>query len=191
LRQSRCAWFLSAEPSHQEAHAFRRGSFTLLIEHGADVNLSDGNLAPLHEAALWNTSEEALLLILNGASIEARNGAGFSPLHFAAMHACYEVAELLLLHHADVNAEGIGVPDTIPAGQTPLHLAAGNKLNGTTHEIIKLIELLVKNGAEVNAVDEKGQTPLDLNLKRFPNPSVEDALRRLGAKRSNEIRELS
>lgn len=61
---------------------------------------------------------------------------------------------------------------------TPLHIAA---FNGN----IRLIRLLIENGADVNAVDEMGRTPLKMARSRF-NKEAEKILLEHGAKEEVE-----
>jgi ankyrin repeat domain-containing protein 17 len=87
-------------------------------------------------------------------------------------------AALLLDAGADVN-------QSIEAGDTALHVAAGAGL-------VPLIQLLADRGAQLDAVNQAGQTPLSLTLPRAPQPGrgggapgrpeAEALLRKLGAR---------
>ena len=65
------------------------------------------------------------------------------------------------------------------SGSTPLHDAA----QGAHKEIV---ELLIANGADVNAKDEDGLTPLDLAVRRHRDigNEIADLLRKHGGKES-------
>jgi len=70
---------------------------------------------------------------------------------------------------------GCSVNAAAEAKQTPLHLAA---LRGYTD----MAEVLLDHGADVNAVDCDGDTPLHLSLERqavFKNPMVKSTLQLL------------
>ena len=121
---------------------------------------------PVHLAAFYDQPESLALLIRAGAKVNQADSRGFAPLHWVAIRGATNAAAWLLKHKADVNQAVARVgpgrnlmmmgPDggTI-AGATPLHLAA---LSGE----INMVQLLIKSGADVNAVNERQQTPLDL-----------------------------
>ena len=77
---------------------------------------------------------------------------------------------------------GVPIMQTTDAGDTAVHAAASANEPAT-------IELLVSRGAEINAMNKAGQTPLSLTLPRksergpgFPGyPEAEAMLRKLGA----------
>ncbi len=149
---------------------------SLLIEAGADVNAKDDDgMTPL-TFAIWKsrTPEVVTLLIEAGADVNARDNLGMTPLMLAAsVSKTPEIVTLLIEAGADVNAKGNN-------GRTPLSWA-------TNPEIIKLlkeveatykllsacskghwpnypkadyIRVLIDEGANVNATDDNGDTPL-------------------------------
>lgn len=127
----------------QEDH---RSIVEYLVSVGAAVNL--------HLAAYLGDTAKAQSLIDSGADVNARDGNGWMPLHYAASHGQREVARLLIAAGADPNAEAQDkhYPEDVVGG-TALHLA----VRGTDQ---KMIELLLKGGADVNARDKQGETPL-------------------------------
>ena len=55
----------------------------MLVEHGADVNASDGwGAAPIHSAAVWGNADIVAYLIAHGANVNADDD-GASPLGYA------------------------------------------------------------------------------------------------------------
>ena len=71
LNISPLAW--SASHGHTEATR-------LLIENGADVNMTDDDgSTPLHSAAVFGRADVAKLLVENGANLQVRNGDGATP----------------------------------------------------------------------------------------------------------------
>jgi ankyrin repeat protein len=87
-----------------------------------------------------------------------------------------EAVQVLLDRHVDVNAAN-------EAGQTPLHFAALS--------MDSVVELLVKNGAKLDATDRQGRTPMDMangkggpgraGQAASPRQSTIELLRKLGA----------
>jgi ankyrin repeat protein len=81
---------------------------------------------------------------------------GTTALHLSATEGQYAISALLLQHDADVN-----LPNKV--GNLPLHLAANShKINS---ENIKLIELLASVMNNINAENDKKETPLDIAYK--------------------------
>jgi len=92
----------------------------------------------------------------------------FNPQLFAACARGDPVNTKKLLTKADVNSKDYG-------GRTPLHLACGCKSAGAK----KVVQLLLKNGADANAVDNLGMTPMDVAVK-IQNPSIRNLLEESG-----------
>jgi ankyrin repeat protein len=65
-------------------------------------------------------------------------------------------------------------------GSTPLHRAAG-----WGHK--EIVELLLAKGADLNAKDDVGTTPLDLTMN-FNQPQTADLLRKHGGKTGAELK---
>ena len=173
-------------PLHRAAnrseYQIRGEIMKLLLEHGANVNArdEDGD-TPLHSVGLWNIEnlEEKghpsfVEILLNyGADIQARNDNGDTPLHRAHKP---EIAKALLDNGANVNARN-------DEGLTPLHgkgaevtllllhygadIEAQSYYSGLTplHYAIILqnltaAEALLDSGANINTIDDIGQTAL-------------------------------
>ena len=83
-----------------------------------------------------------------------------------------EVKQCLILG-SDVNLRGLG-------NMTPLHRASQNG-----HE--EMVELLIENGADVNAMTDSGETPLDWAINRR-HVKLYPQIRKHGGKTSEELK---
>lgn len=121
----------------------------ILLSYGASIgSRDDRGQTPLHTAAGASAFESMRLLLNNGADVNAQDETGHTPLHVAALVGHAEGVALLISEGANVHARAIGA---IYGGETPLHWARGSA---------RVLELLVAAGADVNAVDDRGETPL-------------------------------
>ncbi|MGL4944336.1 MAG: ankyrin repeat domain-containing protein [Thermoguttaceae bacterium] len=136
----------------------------VLIDNGADVNANYGAQAPLYYAASGNTNPDIIkVLIDNGADVNAKisGSLGTTPLHAAAMsNRNPDIIKLLIDKGADISAQS--------TYGTPLHAAVlrSNKFNNN----LGVIEALIGNGADGNAKDSKGRTPLDIAKENKNTP---------------------
>ena len=111
-------------------------------------------------ASSSNSKKCMEFLISQGADIDTRNYNGYTALHFAAYSGAID-SLTYLLSLIDEKASSIDshllknitVDCRTIDGKTPLYLAASR---GNLHAV----EVLVHNGADVNACDSEGYTPL-------------------------------
>jgi ankyrin repeat protein len=138
----------------------------LLLAAGADVNAQtvDG-VTPLMASlgSPYSDTKISLALIRAGADVNIADSEGRTALWISVTESSDEVLEELLKRGANPNVQPktLGFP-----GYTPLHMAA---MNGAT----KMVELLVRHGADPGIVNSKGETPLDITNVKF------DGIRRI------------
>ena len=166
----------------------------LLLEHGADVHALDNNRAtPLHFISQCGNAGAAHVLIEHGAVLDTRNNEDSTPLHVASQCGNASVVRLLLEHGADIHVRnttdqtpqhlllamcsdeppdddivairffvdpGADVDAVDHTHTTLLHRASyrGN---------VKFVHLLLERGANINARNKMGHTPLHRVLFGF------------------------
>jgi serine/threonine protein kinase len=173
---------------------------TLLINHGADVNVglkSDNDMpgevalnegrseffkwefegaTPLHYAAgkyhRGGSSKLLKLLLDKGANVHAKDNQGRTPLQYAVV-AKERGNRIEVIKRLLSKGADINTQDNL--GRTPLHWAVISWFSPND-----FAELLVTKGAAVNVKDHEGKTPLDWAIANN-RPQLAEFLRKHGA----------
>ena len=136
----------------------------LLLEKGADAKALDAfKTTTLRGAAVGNDTETMRLLIEAGVDVNAADFPGLTPLAMAAgWNGNLRAVELLLAHGAKVNAVSAPVMG-LPSKNGPSEFGKLTALlMAAPFGPPELIGKLIEAGADVNAKDVRGMTPLML-----------------------------
>ena len=125
---------------------------TLLLNDANTEARSSHNATPLHNAAMKNSKETALLLLGYKADVDAKDVHCATPLHYAAERNHASIIQHLLDHGAEIDAK-------TQDGATALYLAAEN---GGEEAVTSLLS----DGANVEIGNEERLTPLDVAIRK-------------------------
>jgi ankyrin repeat protein len=189
-------------PLHDAARLGLAEIKTILIRAGTDVELSGfGGVHPLHSTAMAGQAKIVSILLASGAKVDSLDNTGRTPLlsfmsgdvveahtlialleggadpnlldgpvpfhalDYAAMNGRAQVADLLITFGANLDAK-----DNL-YGETPLHLAiyANTEVPGIHLDVV---QLLIERGADVNAKDKNGFTPMEYAKRHVPNAGL-------------------
>lgn len=132
-------------PLHESAAGGHEAATQVLLENGADANAKSNNGdTPLSAAASGGHDSVMRLLLRHGAEIDTPDSIGNTALVDACILKKSKMARLLISHGADTNPG---------CHQNPLHEAAAGGADD-------IVELLIKHGAELEARNAMGVTPL-------------------------------
>lgn len=109
----------------------------------------------------------------HGADIHASIDQGFTTIHLAAGSCNLELVLLLLINTADVHARvaredhsgGINAgPTSTVESNTPLRLTVASDHDASTGEPLEVLKALLDHGADIEANEGSGKTPLLLAI---------------------------
>ena len=133
-------------PLHVASRNGHLNAVSLLLDHGADLNMTDDRERTALCAAYVGRHLEVMRLLLGrGATADVHYDSYGLLTHDASYGGRVDAIRLLLQHNANVNA-------TSPRTKTPLHWAA-------EYGQANVAEVLIEHGADINALSDRG-TPL-------------------------------
>ncbi|XP_060534956.1 transient receptor potential channel pyrexia [Cylas formicarius] len=146
--------FAGSSPIHLAADLGHAQCLRIMLDvKGVNVNArtKEKEQTPLHLAAEGGYVDCVDVLLERGADVNPRNHRGQTPLHLAARAQAYDCVELLL-------RKGGADPNVADCDKRmPLHAAVGKAARS-----YDIIEILISYGADVNAKDQYGYTPLHI-----------------------------
>ncbi|HIN76088.1 MAG TPA: hypothetical protein EYM96_07865 [Rhodospirillales bacterium] len=150
------------------------------IDSLEDLNAVNNMLGdiPLHYAARKGQKEVTELLINKGADVNLQCENGYTALSKASNAVDKDTVALLINKGADPN-----IYDNL--GWGPLHSAAGS--GDFDDSSIKLLEILINGGANINALYAESVTPLDTATQYFEQPKTVSLLRKNAGKKGAEL----
>ena len=133
---------------HMAVHHIHADVVEVLIDAGADIEAKDENgRSPLHRASEKGAIAIVQLLIKAGAGVRVTDNNGATCLILAAYCGRIETVRYLVrLPEVDMNQRG-------SKGRTALHMAVH-------HIHADVVEVLIDAGADIEAKDENGHSPL-------------------------------
>ena len=169
-------------PLHYAIEAGSQETRQLLLDKGADVDITI--------ASILGMTDRVKDLLAKDPKLAHDSSKGHTPLEWAAWGERVDVARILLEHGARIRGEAIFIPaangsvtflrflldhganpnvrsggrnDAPQFDHTVLHAAVRMPF---TSDNTGVIELLIERGADVNALDEAGKTPLDRAIEK-------------------------
>ena len=135
-------------------------SDTYLKNISININTKNGRGETLfHFAAEYKNSKPLSYIINKCENLNETDMHGEAPLHRAALKGNVESAKLLLEWGAEVDALSV-------RHESPLMYACKGKQN------IDMIQLLIKHKANINLVNDEGETPLDICRNENASPKI-------------------
>ena len=188
---------------HHAASNGRLDIVQLLLKNGAEIDMRAKpyfGMTPLLLAIKNNSNDVATYLIEMGADLNDKDTSGWSSLHWALHRECLKLARIII-------SKGVNIHLTDSDGKTPIRMAVeygyedivdflykhGAVLNerekptmrtllhsAVINGYLNIAAMLITEGADVNAKDNNGKTPL-FYTKKYGHGKVGDLLEIHGA----------
>jgi ankyrin repeat protein len=141
----------------------------LLLKYGALPNWAPSDITPLHAAARSGHTKVIEVLLAAGAKVNPRDPDGLTPLHFAVKGNKLAAVQMLLANKADANSRD-------EHEETPLLLGISADVDA------KIIDTLLRGGANPNLATSAGKSPLSSSRFSRNGKQYVPLLKKYGAK---------
>ena len=170
----------TASGIHYAADRGDVAAIEVLLDAGVDPNKKGSyREQPLHDAAEGGHVDAIKVLLSAGAEPNVWDYGRKTPLHLAAGCGRVEAVEVLIEAGADPNTMGsVFRPNNNGGEKTPLHIAVGKGyicfgLRDASRRRLRVARALIAGGADPNAANEYGSTPLHTAVRHGNLPAVE------------------
>lgn len=150
-------------PLHKASSASREDLVAFFLEANSPVDhQNNSGWTPLMQARSVSISRA---LLERGANIHATSEQGVTVLHHAVDESQVELVSLLLANGADIHARAQQVrrsydSDSVVMQNTPLHVAVSSPAGTISGGTLEMIGMLIDHGADIEAREGTGKTPL-------------------------------
>lgn len=148
-------------------------SVRLLVTKGAALDLTYKYSSSLHQAVRHGFTEIVEFLIQNGAAV----GNDWTALHEAAKAGKSDIVRVLCKN-------GLSVDVRASDGNRPIHEVARHSSKSPDDSHLRSLQALIHAGADVNARDGRGRTPLLLALQASNNGGLKSAIKSFGMRKT-------
>lgn len=155
---------------HLASSAYNAQAALSFIRKGIPIHMPNKEGAKcIHIASIRGHVEVVKAIVAKGENVDSRTKDGFTPLHLAVKFGKHELVEALLGLGSNLHLKAI------KGGETALHLAT------LVSDGQDCVDLLIRSGADVDAVDSRSETPLHF-ASRANNIKAVELLLNDGAK---------
>lgn len=133
---------------HLAASADNGSAVLGFIKRGIPIHMPNKEgVKCIHVASVKGHVEVVKAIVAKGSSVDSRTKDGYSPLHLAVKFGKYDLVEALLGLGAELQLK------TVEGGSSALHLAT------QVSDGQEIVDLLIRSGADLNALDFRLETP--------------------------------
>ena len=141
-------------PLHIAIKNNREEVIELLLAQGVDIHKHNNTgSTPLHLAVKESDLQTVRMLLSQGADMHIPDDQGFFPIHIAVENRNVDMIKLLMEYGESLSSDSDGIQ--------PIHVAIQSKNEGYS----EFIKFLLNNGADINAKNHSGETPLHMAVK--------------------------